>query len=62
MIMSFENLMPIGNCIVCGEYLDHSEAGFCETCGQGFHWGDCGDWDDQEHKCDNCKTENKPRK
>ena len=55
--MDFEDLMPIGNCTVCNEYLDHSDAGFCETCGQGFHWAKCGQWGDSGHECNNCKNE-----
>jgi len=55
--MDFEDAMPIGNCTVCDEYLDHSDAGFCETCGQGFHWGKCGQWGDSGHECKSCKDE-----
>ena len=28
--------MPCGDCCVCGEELDHSEAGFCGTCAMNF--------------------------
>lgn len=55
--MDFENAMPIGKCVVCDEYLDHSDAGFCKTCGQGFHWGNCGGWVDGNHECNNCNEE-----
>jgi len=47
--------MPIGNCNVCGNPLDHSDAGFCEECGQAFHWNNCGRWLNNKHCCDTCK-------
>lgn len=53
--MSFEDQMPVGDCIVCGEIVDHSEMGVCGTCGNVFHWSRCGVWGDDEHICDICK-------
>ena len=55
--MDAEDLMPCGECPVCHETVDHSEAGFCDTCGAPFHWGDCGGWVDGKHMCDLCKDE-----
>jgi len=52
-----EDLMPCGECCVCSEYLDHSDAGFCETCNQGFHWGMCGDWYEGKHCCEECNPQ-----
>lgn len=52
-----EDLMPCGECCVCNEYLDHSDAGFCEHCGSGFHWNDCGTWEKNKHTCQNCSTD-----
>jgi len=46
--------MPIGDCCVCDEALDLSEAGICKSCGHGFHWNECGRWHGNEHCCDNC--------
>ena len=46
--------MPCGDCCVCDDPLDHSEAGFCKSCGGGFHWNLCGRWSRSEHTCDNC--------
>lgn len=46
--------MPCGNCPVCDELVDHSEAGFCTACGRAFHWNECGRWVGSKHTCDNC--------
>ena len=48
------NDMPIGNCVVCDEPLDHSDAGFCGDCGGAFCWSCCGGWGPSKHRCDNC--------
>jgi len=53
--------MPCGDCCVCGEELDHSEAGFCGTCGQGFHWSRCGDWHGSQHRCNTCAEDEEAR-
>lgn len=55
--MDAEDLMPCGLCPVCGEVVDHSEAGFCDTCEAPFHWRTCGDWVDGKHMCDRCRDE-----
>lgn len=47
--------MPVGLCCVCGDELDHSDAGFCQACGGAFCWSRCGGWVDDEHICNNCK-------
>jgi hypothetical protein len=49
--------MPCGNCCVCRDPVDHSEAGFCEVCGNAFHWNECGGWEDGKHTCENCSVE-----
>ena len=54
-MMDCEDLMPCGLCPVCHEMVDHSEAGFCHTCGSPFHWGQCGEWTNFNHKCDKCR-------
>ena len=49
--------MPIGDCCVCDAELDLSDAGICQTCGQGFCWMECGEWHGGHHACFNCKPE-----
>lgn len=56
-LMDFDDAMPCGDCCVCGEYLDHQGAGFCESCGGGFHWSQCGGWSLGEKRCDGCSEE-----
>lgn len=46
--------MPIGLCCVCGEPLDHADAGFCSDCGQPFCWSYCGGWGPDGHRCKDC--------
>ena len=53
--MDFDDLMPVGECIVYDRQLDHSEAGFCSRCKGPFCWGDCGGWFNGEHTCNNCQ-------
>lgn len=53
--MNLEDQMPVGDCVVCGETVDHSEMGNCGTCGNVFHWRRCGEWGDNEHICNLCK-------
>jgi hypothetical protein len=53
------NDMPCGDCSVCGELVDHSEAGFCKSCGSAFHWNECGRWVGGEHTCDGCAPESR---
>ena len=55
--MSPDDLMPVGECCVCGEYLDFTDMGNCGTCDQPFHWGRCGGWEGAGHMCNNCKEE-----
>jgi len=55
--MDIEDAMPCGDCCVCGEPVDHSDAGFCGDCQGAFHWGRCGEWGLDEHQCKNCKPE-----
>ena len=55
--MDFEDMMPVGECVVCNTQLDHSEAGFCKSCGGPFCWSTCGGWHGGEHCCDICKIE-----
>lgn len=47
--------MPIGLCAVCDEPLDLSDAGICESCGNGFCWGECGGWHGLRHACSHCQ-------
>lgn len=47
--------MPCGDCCVCGDELDHADAGFCGLCSGAFHWGRCGDWHGSQHACELCK-------
>ena len=53
--MDFDDLMPCGECDRCGEYLDHSEAWFCEKCNYGIH-GSCRD---EDGDCPNCGWQDK---
>ena len=46
--------MPVGQCCVCEEELDHQDAGFCKDCGGAFCWSDCGGWGPDGHRCNNC--------
>jgi len=46
-----------GECPVCDDIVEFDESGFCSECGQPFHWGYCGGWLDDRHKCDNCRTD-----
>ena len=45
----------VGDCPVCGEPVDESDAGYCGICGCSFHWSVCGGWVDSVHQCDKCK-------
>lgn len=59
-MMSYgDDAMPCGDCVVCGEYLDHRDLGTCKKCGEGFHWNRCGGWSDDGdyHICGICKSE-----
>lgn len=53
--MSSDDDMPCGECSACGDYVDHSRAGFCGTCGSAFHWPRCGGWVGGKHKCNACQ-------
>jgi len=46
--------MPIDLCVICDEPLDHQDAGFCVDCGGAFHWSSCGNWGENDHKCNIC--------
>ena len=48
----------VGECPVCEEPVDESDAGYCAMCGCAFHWGSCGEWHGNEHYCNNCNDEN----
>jgi hypothetical protein len=53
-----EDMMPVGDCCVCGEYLDHLDMGNCENCGGAFHWNECGGWGgfgENRQLCSVCK-------
>lgn len=52
--MTLEDFCPVGECVVCTEHPDEPEAGHCAKCGGVFCWGDCGEWEDEEHTCSNC--------
>ncbi len=52
-----EDFEYCGDCPVCDEPVDHTDAGFCGDCGKAFHWGDCGTWEERQHKCNNCMKE-----
>lgn len=54
-IKDMENFEYCGDCCVCGEPVDHSEMGNCGECNSVFHWGECGEWGNREHECNNCK-------
>lgn len=43
-----------GDCCVCHESVNHSEAGFCVVCKGVFHWSRCGEWGVSGHLCENC--------
>lgn len=55
--MDIGDMMPVGPCCVCGTQLDHTEAGFCKSCGEPFCWSGCGGWWGSSHRCDNCLEE-----
>ena len=46
--------MPIGQCAICDDDLDHEDAGFCDICKRQFCWGYCGEWLDGKHACQEC--------
>jgi len=46
--------MPVDQCCVCNDPLDHQYAGFCECCKGAFCWTHCGDWGVLGHMCNNC--------
>lgn len=52
-----DDMMPCGECSVCGEYLDHCDLGVCATCGSGFHFNACGGWHGGEHACNDCHSD-----
>lgn len=49
-----EDFEYAGNCTICENMLDMSEAGFCDSCGAAFCWGSHGGWDGGVHKCQFC--------
>lgn len=53
--MDFDDMMPVGKCIVCDTMLDHANAGFCADCNGAFCWSSCGGWHGNDHCCDNCR-------
>jgi hypothetical protein len=59
--MGIEDFCYVGDCSVCEETVDHSEAGFCKICGEPFHWSMCGGWahweEGYDHICNNCQEE-----
>lgn len=44
-----------GECRVCDEPVDLKDMGACATCGNVFHWGQCGEWGPDGHECEECK-------
>jgi hypothetical protein len=52
--MNPEDFEYAGDCAVCGEMLDMSEAGFCAKCGRAFCWSGCGGWGESGHECHDC--------
>ena len=40
----FEDMCPVGQCVICEGMVDESDAGYCEECRDVFHWGSCGTW------------------
>lgn len=47
----------VGECSVCEDIVEESEAGYCKSCGCAFHWGCCGSWYGGEHTCENCMND-----
>ena len=45
----------VGECSVCNDSIDESEAGYCEICQQPFCWSYCGGWHSGNHICNNCQ-------
>ena len=43
-----------GDCPVCSDWVDESDAGYCHICDNPFHWGSCGGWFCREHVCNLC--------
>lgn len=52
-----EDFEYCGECPVCDSPVDHSDAGFCDSCGRAFHWGKCGTWINGKHCCFECGSE-----
>lgn len=50
-----EDFEYCGDCPVCREPVDHSDAGFCKQCGNPFHWHECGGWHNGNHVCSQCQ-------
>jgi len=46
-----------GDCPVCGDPVNHSDAGFCDACGKAFCWGSCGTWRGSKHCCNECNDD-----
>lgn len=44
----------VGLCCVCDAPVDECKAGYCDFCGQPFHWSHCGGWSGGVHCCENC--------
>lgn len=55
--MKHEDFEWCGDCSVCSDGVDHSDAGFCAQCKEPFHWGTCGGWVDGEHVCGSCEPD-----
>ena len=53
----FEDLCPVGECVVCEGFVDERDAGYCETCSGVFHWSHCGTWYGNKHMCENCQED-----
>lgn len=52
-----EDFEYCGDCPVCSDPVDHSDAGFCAECGNAFCWGSCGTWHGSSHVCFECVPE-----
>ena len=49
----------VGECSVCDDPVDESEAGYCEICKQPFCWSYCGGWCGGNHICNNCQDKDR---
>ncbi len=55
--MNIEDFCYVGECVICEDWVNESDAGYCEECKGAFHWGSCGTWCNGKHMCENCQED-----